>query len=125
MEYKVHVDAAKEDCYWQYVHKGATFYMSSQVLKGKTTLTLKKEDCCTNNHELYHSTQQVAMATLGLLSVSLRAPLFTTTLGSPTPSMKRRTPSGVTTRSAWTTVLQVLGETGQPVHDQLPYKQSR
>ena len=34
MEYKVHVDAAKEDCYWQYVHKGATFYMSSQVLKG-------------------------------------------------------------------------------------------
>ena len=42
MEYKVHVDAAKEDCYWQYVHKGATFYMSSQVLKGKSTLSLKK-----------------------------------------------------------------------------------
>ena len=34
MEYKVHVDAGKEDCYWQYVHKGATFYMSAQVLKG-------------------------------------------------------------------------------------------
>jgi hypothetical protein len=30
MEYKVHVDAAKEDCYWQYVHPGATFYVSAQ-----------------------------------------------------------------------------------------------
>ena len=34
MEYKVHVDAAKEDCYYQYVHPGATFYVSYQVLKG-------------------------------------------------------------------------------------------
>ena len=34
MEYKVHVDAAKEDCYYQYVHSGATFYVSYQVLKG-------------------------------------------------------------------------------------------
>ena len=34
MEYKVHVDAAKEDCYWQYVHQGATLYVSAQVLKG-------------------------------------------------------------------------------------------
>jgi hypothetical protein len=33
MEYKVHVDAAKEDCYWQYVHPGATFYVSAQVNK--------------------------------------------------------------------------------------------
>ena len=34
MEYKVHVDAGKEDCYWQYVHAGATLYVSAQVLKG-------------------------------------------------------------------------------------------
>ena len=34
MEYKVHVDAGKEDCYWQYVHPGATLYVSYQVLKG-------------------------------------------------------------------------------------------
>lgn len=34
MEYKVHVDAAKEDCYYQYVHEGATLYTSYQVLKG-------------------------------------------------------------------------------------------
>ena len=34
MEYKVHVEAGKEDCYWQYVHKGATLYVSYQVLKG-------------------------------------------------------------------------------------------
>jgi len=34
MEYKVHVEAGKEDCYWQYVHAGATFYVSAQVLKG-------------------------------------------------------------------------------------------
>ena len=34
MEYKVHVEAGKEDCYWQYVHSGATFYVSAQVLKG-------------------------------------------------------------------------------------------
>jgi len=34
MEYKVHVDAGKEDCYWQYVHPTATLYVSYQVLKG-------------------------------------------------------------------------------------------
>lgn len=31
MEYKVHVDAGKEDCYYQYVHEGATLYVSYQV----------------------------------------------------------------------------------------------
>jgi len=34
MEYKVHVEAGKEDCYWQYVHTNATLYVSYQVLKG-------------------------------------------------------------------------------------------
>ena len=34
MEYKVHVEAGKEDCYWQYVHPGATLFVSAQVLKG-------------------------------------------------------------------------------------------
>ncbi len=34
MEYKVHVEAGKEDCYYQYVHDGATLYVSYQVLKG-------------------------------------------------------------------------------------------
>merc|ERR1712013_847842 len=34
MEYKVHVEAGKEDCYWQFVHTGATLYVSYQVLKG-------------------------------------------------------------------------------------------
>ncbi|XP_059082224.1 transmembrane emp24 domain-containing protein 1-like [Tigriopus californicus] len=34
MEYKVHVDAGKEDCYFQFVHAGATLYVSYQVLKG-------------------------------------------------------------------------------------------
>lgn len=34
MEYKVHVEAGKEDCYWQYVHSGATLYVSYQVIKG-------------------------------------------------------------------------------------------
>ena len=28
------MDAGKEDCYWQYVHPGATLYVSAQVLKG-------------------------------------------------------------------------------------------
>ena len=31
---QVHVDAGKEDCYYQYVHPGATLYVSQQVLKG-------------------------------------------------------------------------------------------
>lgn len=31
MEYKVHIDAGKEDCYSQYVNPGATFYVSFQV----------------------------------------------------------------------------------------------
>ncbi|XP_076049153.1 p24 family member logjam isoform X2 [Oratosquilla oratoria] len=34
MEYKVHIDAGKEDCYWQYVHPAATIYINMQVLKG-------------------------------------------------------------------------------------------
>lgn len=32
MDYKVHIDAGKEDCYYQYVQPGATFYASYQVL---------------------------------------------------------------------------------------------
>lgn len=31
MDYKVHIDAGKEDCYFQYVNTGATFYVSFQV----------------------------------------------------------------------------------------------
>lgn len=31
MDYKVHLDAGKEDCYYQYVQPGATFYVSFQV----------------------------------------------------------------------------------------------
>lgn len=31
MDYKVHIDAGKEDCYYQYVQPGATFYASYQV----------------------------------------------------------------------------------------------
>lgn len=31
MDYKVHVDAGKEDCYFQYVQPGATLYISFQV----------------------------------------------------------------------------------------------
>lgn len=34
MEYKIHLDAGKEDCYYQYVHPGATLYINVQVLKG-------------------------------------------------------------------------------------------
>lgn len=32
MDYKVHIDAGKEDCYFQYVQPGATFYASYQVI---------------------------------------------------------------------------------------------
>lgn len=31
MDYKVHIDPGKEDCYFQYVNQGATFYVSFQV----------------------------------------------------------------------------------------------
>jgi len=34
MDYKIHVDAGKEDCYYQYVHPGATLYVGFQVLRG-------------------------------------------------------------------------------------------
>ncbi|KAJ6640768.1 Transmembrane emp24 domain-containing protein 5 [Pseudolycoriella hygida] len=34
MDYKVHIDAGKEDCYYQYVQPGATFYVSFQVIRG-------------------------------------------------------------------------------------------
>lgn len=37
MEYKIHVDAGKEDCYWQYVHPKATIYVNMQV---RTAVTL-------------------------------------------------------------------------------------
>lgn len=36
MDYKVHIDAGKEDCYFQYVNAGATFYVSFQVPSGWT-----------------------------------------------------------------------------------------
>lgn len=35
MDYKVHVDAGKEDCYFQYVQPGAAFYVSFQVSGGQ------------------------------------------------------------------------------------------
>lgn len=31
MDYKVHIDPGKEDCYFQYVNPAATFYVSFQV----------------------------------------------------------------------------------------------
>ncbi|XP_030761922.1 transmembrane emp24 domain-containing protein 5 [Sitophilus oryzae] len=34
MDYKVHIDPGKEDCYFQYVNPGATFYASFQVVRG-------------------------------------------------------------------------------------------
>nr|CAG4650377.1 EOG090X0AV2 [Sida crystallina] len=34
MEYKVHVDPGKEECYYQYVQRTATIYVSFQVLRG-------------------------------------------------------------------------------------------
>ncbi|CAG9799436.1 unnamed protein product [Chironomus riparius] len=34
MDYKVHIDAGKEDCFYQYVASGATFYVSMQVIRG-------------------------------------------------------------------------------------------
>lgn len=34
MDYKVHIDAGKEDCYFQFVNPGATFYVSFQVIRG-------------------------------------------------------------------------------------------
>ncbi|XP_011500769.1 PREDICTED: transmembrane emp24 domain-containing protein 1 [Ceratosolen solmsi marchali] len=34
MDYKVHIDAGKEDCYFQYANPGATFYVNFQVLRG-------------------------------------------------------------------------------------------
>nr|CAG4644190.1 EOG090X0AV2 [Lepidurus arcticus] len=34
MEYKVHVDPGKEECYYQSVQAGATIYVSFQVLRG-------------------------------------------------------------------------------------------
>ncbi|KAF6209285.1 hypothetical protein GE061_015030 [Apolygus lucorum] len=34
MDYKIHVDPGKEDCYFQYVNPTATFYVAFQVLRG-------------------------------------------------------------------------------------------
>jgi len=34
MDYKVHIEAGKEDCYFQYVQPGATFYVSFSVVRG-------------------------------------------------------------------------------------------
>jgi len=34
MDYKIHVDAGKEDCYYHEVRPGSTLYVSYQVLKG-------------------------------------------------------------------------------------------
>ncbi|XP_076244101.1 transmembrane emp24 domain-containing protein 5 [Calliopsis andreniformis] len=34
LDYKIHIDAGKEDCYFQYVNAGATFYVNFQVIRG-------------------------------------------------------------------------------------------
>ncbi|XP_056645019.1 transmembrane emp24 domain-containing protein 5 [Diorhabda carinulata] len=34
MDYKVYINPGKEDCYFQYVNPGATFYVSFQVVRG-------------------------------------------------------------------------------------------
>ncbi|XP_017762298.1 PREDICTED: transmembrane emp24 domain-containing protein 5-like [Eufriesea mexicana] len=34
LDYKVYIDAGKEDCYFQYVDAGATFYVNFQVVRG-------------------------------------------------------------------------------------------
>ncbi|KAM0733254.1 Transmembrane emp24 domain-containing protein 1 [Formica fusca] len=33
-DYKVHIDAGKEECYYQYVNSGAILYISFQILRG-------------------------------------------------------------------------------------------
>jgi len=42
MDYKVHIDPGKEDCYYQYVNPGATFYVSFQV--GHQQVEARKSD---------------------------------------------------------------------------------
>lgn len=32
MEYKIHIDAGQQDCFWQYVQEGATVFFSYQVI---------------------------------------------------------------------------------------------
>lgn len=44
MDYKVHVDPGKEDCYYQYVNPGATFYVSFQVSHMKKGYTFGIEN---------------------------------------------------------------------------------
>lgn len=39
MEYKVHIDAGKEDCYYQYVHPSATIYVNMQVRRWPALLS--------------------------------------------------------------------------------------
>uniref|UniRef100_A0A182PJT7 GOLD domain-containing protein n=1 Tax=Anopheles epiroticus TaxID=199890 RepID=A0A182PJT7_9DIPT len=34
MDYKVHIEAGKEDCYFQYVQQGSTLYVSFHVIRG-------------------------------------------------------------------------------------------
>lgn len=34
MDYKIHIDPGKEDCFFQYVNPGATLYVNFQVLRG-------------------------------------------------------------------------------------------
>lgn len=41
MDYKVHIDPGKEDCYFQYVNPGATFYVSFQVREFKIVCVKK------------------------------------------------------------------------------------
>ena len=42
MDYRVHIDAGKEDCYYQYVDAGATMYtsMSVSILTAKLNRSL-------------------------------------------------------------------------------------
>lgn len=41
MDYKVHLDAGKEDCYYQYVQPGASLYVSFQVSERHFFLSIR------------------------------------------------------------------------------------
>lgn len=46
MDYKVHLPAGKEDCYYQYVQQGATLYVSFQVIHSTSLCTLYLPQLC-------------------------------------------------------------------------------
>lgn len=85
MDYKVHIDAGKEDCYFQYVNPGATFYVSFQVGRAyansreramRVSCVNTRGGMCANDIERYRTSWERRSRDIVVHMVSRKVPIW-------------------------------------------------